>query len=453
MNNSLHPSLLLLPSPPRPATRASLHVAYRVPLTAVLTRLSRERTPQVLIVAVAASVLVPSSVDSGEAASSSFSIRWRSAQALIGKLYDLIAHICANFGIPAAVDSDETGVVDARVVLIQHDSRAAPGEPPSSCQRFSFQEVSNSTVVLDLPTFAATVRPWNTIFHTSSESGYRLLNDYLAHAEGRQKILQHQLVTIDSGISFSSRAPSSRGQSSPAGDPITQEQASEQVDDIGDNAIGGYKTVCLGGTFDHLHAGHKLLLQAAVLLLNIPRRNEEPCTIIVGISNSELLSKKQYAEEMQSWDERARSVMAFLATQFNAPTTTSFVSGSADVDNGTATEIRARFCDGTALVRCVDIHDPFGPTITEEAIEAIVVSGETRGGGEAINSKRTARGWQPLDIYEIDVLDATLAEGDIDGGEDRPENGRSEAANLAAKISSTEIRRRKAEARKAPVPS
>ena len=62
--------------------------------------------------------------------------------------------------------------------------------------------------------------------------------------------------------------------------------------------------------------------------------------------------------------------------------------------------------NGALLVRCVDFHDVYGPTVSEEAIQALVVSGETRSGGQAVNEKRLSQGWSVLDLYEIDVLDA-----------------------------------------------
>jgi len=45
-----------------------------------------------------------------------------------------------------------------------------------------------------------------------------------------------------------------------------------------------YEAVCLGGTFDHMHLGHKLLLSKALL-----------CTkkrILVGVTTDVLLKKK-----------------------------------------------------------------------------------------------------------------------------------------------------------------
>ena len=49
-----------------------------------------------------------------------------------------------------------------------------------------------------------------------------------------------------------------------------------------------YKAVCLGGTFDHMHLGHKLLLTQA--LLNSQHK------MLVGVTGDSLLKKKAYAE-------------------------------------------------------------------------------------------------------------------------------------------------------------
>nr|AGU68047.1 pantetheine-phosphate adenylyltransferase [Strigomonas culicis] len=65
-----------------------------------------------------------------------------------------------------------------------------------------------------------------------------------------------------------------------------------------------YDYVAVGGTFDHLHSGHKLLLTTAVL--HTLRR------LRVGVTGDALLSKKKYAEHLQSNDERKGAVRRFL---------------------------------------------------------------------------------------------------------------------------------------------
>jgi bifunctional ADP-heptose synthase (sugar kinase/adenylyltransferase) len=47
------------------------------------------------------------------------------------------------------------------------------------------------------------------------------------------------------------------------------ELSSDRLSENSEWIINHYKSVILGGTFDHLHAGHKLLLSIAALLSKI----------------------------------------------------------------------------------------------------------------------------------------------------------------------------------------
>ena len=50
------------------------------------------------------------------------------------------------------------------------------------------------------------------------------------------------------------------------------------------------------------------------------------------------------------------------------------------------------------------INDPFGPAITDEALECIVGSDETKRGCEKINEIRMGKGFKPLDIHLIKLV-------------------------------------------------
>lgn len=392
------PSLLLLPQPPTPSTCHALSVAYRSPLLSTLTKLKppSSLSSRKLTIAIAAPLLQGPSPRNK-------TIAWDVAQSLLAGIYTLVAVICAQEDIPTAIDAQ--GGVDVRVVLVDH----ARGRRYEADWEGQFGV--NNTCVLDLAAFASRVMPWETVFCPSTEAGYELQSQFLKYAEGRQKFSQSQLVAVEGGLSMTT----------PRDEVIKYTK--------------GYGTVCLGGTFDYLHPGHKLLLHTTALLLNIPDKNSgKTCTLIVGISGDELLVNKKYASELQPWNTRAQGVLSFLTTLFNESTNSPLPETTSTPD-----ELTAYLRSGTVTIRLVNIHDPFGPTITEESVEAIVVSAETRSGGHAINVKRAEKGWQDLEVFEIDVLDAReVDEGVTEGA----------VEDFSMKISSSSIRQQRAEAKK-----
>ncbi|KAF6830999.1 pantetheine-phosphate adenylyltransferase family protein [Colletotrichum plurivorum] len=400
---SSNPSLLLLPLPPRPPSRASLSAAYRPSLHAAISKLKNPSRASVLVVAVVCPILRGYSPRTK-------SLSWPAAQYLLAGLYSLIAVVCAELSVATDVHGGP-GSVDARVVLVDHDfnRRLAPD--------FVAAVEPNNTTVVDLPTFACAYHPWDTIFHANSEQGYRALSAYLKFAEGKQTILQSQLVVVEAGLSMN-------------------------LEDAGDDAAAAatpsHSVVCLGGTFDHLHPGHKLLLQAAVLLLKVPDKDSSSsCKLVVGVTGDQMLKNKKHAELLQSWDERAGCTLEFLTTLLDLDRSGWKKKPGPGPVAPPKTEpgrIEATFRDGRITVELVEFQDVYGPTVTVREMDALVFSGETRSGGKAVNDKRVEQGWKPLETFEVDVLDAS----DLGDEETRTEN-------FASKISSTAIRQQKAE--------
>jgi len=157
----------------------------------------------------------------------------------------------------------------------------------------------------------------------------------------------------------------------------------------------------------------------------------------VGITGDELLKNKKYAEYLKSWKQRQEDVVDFLLsillfTRSSVNEAVHSVSFDDPTPNGKA--IHTQLKASSITIECVEIQDPFGPTITDEDVTALVVSGETRSGGQAVNDKRTEMGWKALEVFEIDVLDAQEST-----------EGPSKTDDFASKISSTAIRKRKAE--------
>jgi phosphopantetheine adenylyltransferase len=209
--------------------------------------------------------------------------------------------------------------------------------------------------------------------------------------------------------------------------------ATEEFQDVQSLKYGreAHYSIAVGGTFDHLHAGHKLLLTMATLLLQPPDQSDQRRRIIVGITQDELLKNKKYADFLETWDTRQQSVSDFLLALlgYSAPgaSTPTTYRVSRPGMNGKAVHMRL---DQGLEIECVAISDPFGPTITDESISALVVSGETRGGGQAVNKMRKELSWLPLEVFEVDVLKA-----DELGDRGWTNEG------FDSKISSTELRR------------
>ncbi|XP_030625957.1 bifunctional coenzyme A synthase [Chanos chanos] len=128
-----------------------------------------------------------------------------------------------------------------------------------------------------------------------------------------------------------------------------------------------YSDVVVGGTFDRLHGAHKTLLNVSCLLAN--KR------FLIGVCDQELLKNKVLKELIEPFGERVRRLQEFLN----------------DVKPSLRFEI-------------VPLSDPYGPSVTDPQLQCIVVSEETRKGGEAVNRKRLENGLPELVLYEIQLI-------------------------------------------------
>lgn len=125
--------------------------------------------------------------------------------------------------------------------------------------------------------------------------------------------------------------------------------------------IPRYRKVALGGTFDKLHNGHRKLLTLAAA--------SSSDTLVVGVMGDDLLKKKAKSELIATFSERKEIVTKFLA-----------------------------IAKPSLTYDILELSDPFGPTITDPTIDAIVVSSETISGANKINQLRTEKGMLPLVI-------------------------------------------------------
>jgi len=396
------PSLLLLPPPPSPITSASFSAAYHPSISATVLALKGLDTSTQLILA------LPCPSLHGKLSEPRSHV-YDEVQKLVGGIYSLICAACAKLEVD--VESGLPGSVDARILLLDYDSSqtVARGHEPKLSD-------FTSGPIIDLPTLALTRRRWDTVISVDGEDGQKLLSNFLDLANRISPPLQVQFRTVIGGVSMVQN-----------GAVISSPKSQANIHEV----------VAVGGTFDNIHAGHKLLLTASALLLQ-PATNASspPLRLIIGITGDELLKNKKYAEYLKSWKQRQDDVVEFLLSillfsRSRVDEEIRTLSFDEPIVNGRAIHTQLKSCMIT--IECVEIQDPFGPTITDKDITALVVSGETRSGGKAVNDKRVEKGWNALEVFEIDVLDAGS------------EEGATETKDFTSKISSTAIRKRKAE--------
>ncbi|KAJ1968896.1 hypothetical protein IWQ62_000963 [Dispira parvispora] len=126
--------------------------------------------------------------------------------------------------------------------------------------------------------------------------------------------------------------------------------------------------------------GNKYLFQTDILL--VPPTRLETCewlhsvnAVFLPESGPSMLSTKKYAQYMESLQQRTTRVQTFL-NKLNPD----------------------------RVYKVWQLSDPFGPTITEKEIGALVCSEETLGGGRAVNREREVRGFPPLELKVITVI-------------------------------------------------
>lgn len=107
----------------------------------------------------------------------------------------------------------------------------------------------------------------------------------------------------------------------------------------------------MGGTFDHMHLGHKLLLTQACLVTND--------VLHIGVTGDALLQKKAYAEFLEPFDTRKRRVIEFTKVLYPH-----------------------------LKVNVFELSDPIGIAGSNPLVEACILTREVEKGGNMINEVR-----------------------------------------------------------------
>ena len=330
--------------------------------------------------------------------------RYSKVQKLLGLMYKLICVICTENSIDLQYDND----VDARLIIFHNcviDQPQTASAKHSQCHHpFS-----------DLQILAQSDRAWQRLCSLESEPGEMLLSVFTRMREG----------LIDETV----RSNQIQIERVPGGLAIHQSSSQSSFQDVSSH---WHRSVAVGGTFDHLHAGHKLLLTMTALVLD-PKSIPGAC-LTIGITGDELLKNKKFREELEDFPERQLAVQEFLLGILGLVSLDHTLDSTHHIESTSpqGREVHNTLKSGL-IIKYVEIFDPCGPTITDESITALVLSAETRDGGQVVNDKRGEKGWSALEVFEVDVLDA----GEDDG------NSRDQANDkFQGKISSTDIRRR-----------
>jgi pantetheine-phosphate adenylyltransferase len=148
----------------------------------------------------------------------------------------------------------------------------------------------------------------------------------------------------------------------------------------------------VGGTFDRLHAGHRLLLAAAALATH------EEGTLFVGVTGEALLANKSDKNKIQPYATRANNAERFLESVW-CPAS----------EKKASMESKKKIKTGP-----LDGSPPLASTV--EDMRALVVSRETLGGAAAVNAQRRDLGFPPLEIIAVGVVGGV---GDSDEARER----------------------------------
>lgn len=141
------------------------------------------------------------------------------------------------------------------------------------------------------------------------------------------------------------------------------------IDNNNNIAVNHYDHVVLGGTFDHFHKGHRIMINTAFRLGN---------RVTIGVATGKLLDKKLMKSSIESFNKRKFGVKRYI---------------SSDRKKNNRYKI-------------VSFSDIYAQTLTDKSYEAIIVSRATLGNANKINIKRKEKGFPEMRIVVVgNILD------------------------------------------------
>ena len=120
-----------------------------------------------------------------------------------------------------------------------------------------------------------------------------------------------------------------------------------------------YNTIALGGTFDHLHDGHKEFILFAKEIAKF---------LIIGVTDQQMVLGKSHSDQIQPTHIRKQAIK--------------------------------NFCNKNAInADIITIYDPYGPLLEKSKAQAIACTTDTVGGADKINEYREHLHLRELPIH------------------------------------------------------
>jgi len=127
-----------------------------------------------------------------------------------------------------------------------------------------------------------------------------------------------------------------------------------------------FEVVAVGGTFDEFHKGHRILLKKA---FEVGKR------VLIGLCTDDFVKRMKKPHFVACYEERLKELKDFLKEQ-----------------------------GWLERAEITPLNDPYGVTLSEGCVNALVVSRETEPRAREINKKRKAKGLPPLHVVVIEMV-------------------------------------------------
>jgi len=127
-----------------------------------------------------------------------------------------------------------------------------------------------------------------------------------------------------------------------------------------------FETVAVGGTFELFHSGHRVLLMKAFEVGN---------RVLIGLCSDDFVKKMRKPHRIASYARRLEDLENLLKK------------------NGVLER-----------AEIIPLDDAYGITLSDQRIDAIVVSEETEPRAHKINEKRMSMGMSPLPIITVKMV-------------------------------------------------